>query len=321
MDETAGTAAAGTGRVVVGFDGSEPSADAVRWAAAEAARRGAPLHVVFSADWAGLVGGPFGPSWLPDSVYAEAERRAEDGAALARAARPGLEVEAHAYAGAPADTLRRESRGAALVVLGTRGLGGLAACVRGSVAGRVAAEALCPVAVVRGDGTVAPGPGHPVVVAVDGSPAADAALRLAARTAAGSGAALLVTCAWRTVREDWTRAYWLAANPTQDPDESAREAAEQVVAAAADAARRLVPALPVEEHPRGGRPAQVILDVAGDEAGLVVVGSRGRGNVSGLLLGSVSHEVVHGARCPVVVVGAGDDVPAAPQAAAASLSV
>jgi nucleotide-binding universal stress UspA family protein len=49
-------------------------------------------------------------------------------------------------------------------------------------------------------------------------------------------------------------------------------------------------------------PAEVTLVAASDEAGLVVVGTRGRGTFQGMLLGSVSHAVIHGARCAVAVV-------------------
>jgi nucleotide-binding universal stress UspA family protein len=294
------------GRVVVGYDVSESARTAVAWAADEAARRGVELAVVYAADYTSLVGGPFGSAWLPEAVNAAAEEIAASGAAIARDRQPGLAVSAHSYAGAPGYTLTRESRGSGLVVLGSRGLSETGACVHASVGGQVAARALCPVVVVRSDEVVAPDPAHPVVVAVDGSPAAAAALRFAAVTAGSTGATLRVTSAWLTVREEWTRAYWLAADPGSDPDTTARLAAERVAGEAAAVAAELVPGVPVEVDVRGGRPADVILEVAGKDAGLIVVGSRGHGNVTGLLFGSVSHEVVHGAIVPVAVVRADD---------------
>jgi nucleotide-binding universal stress UspA family protein len=289
-------------RVVAGYDGSPSSAVAVAWAADEAARRGAPLAVVYAADYTGLIGGPFRSAWLPDAVLREAERTAETGAALARERQPGLHVTAHAYADGPAITLIRESRGSGLVAVGTRGRGDLAACVMGSVSTSVAARALAPVAVVRGGEAVSPGPNRPVVVGVDGSAAADDALRFAVEAARGTGAALKIVGAWRTILEDWTRAYWLAADPTADPDRTAREAVEAVVTEAAAAAAALAPDLTIQTYARGGEPATVIVDLAGDDAALVVLGSRGRGGLAGLLLGSVGHGVVHAARCPVVLV-------------------
>jgi nucleotide-binding universal stress UspA family protein len=289
-------------RVLAGYDGSPSSAVAVAWAADEAARRGVPLAVAYAADYTGLVGGPFGGAWLPEAVVRETERTAEAGAALARERQPGLEVTAHAYADGAAITLIRESRSSGLVVVGTRGRGELAACVLGSVATSVAARALAPVVVVRGGEAVTPGPQRPVVVAVDGSAAAGDALRFAVEAARGTGATLKIVGAWLTVREDWVRAYWLAADPTQDPDRTARQAVEGIVADAADTAAALAPDLTIRSCTRGGDPATVIVDLAGDDAALVVLGSRGRGSVAGLLLGSVGHGVVHAARCPVAVV-------------------
>jgi nucleotide-binding universal stress UspA family protein len=182
--------------------------------------------------------------------------------------------------------------------------------VLGSVATSVAARALAPVVVVRGGEAVTPGPERPVVVGVDGSPAAEDALRFAVAAARGTGATLKIVGVWRTIREDWVRAYWLAADPTADPDRTARQAIEPVVAAAVDAAAALAPDLTIRSYSRGGDPATVIVDVAGDDTALVVLGSRGRGSVAGLLLGSVGHGVVHAARCPVAVV---KHEPAVPQ--------
>jgi nucleotide-binding universal stress UspA family protein len=293
-----------TGRVVVGYDVSASARTAVAWAADEAARRGVELAVAYAADYTGLVGGPFGSAWLPEAVHDAAERIAEEGAAIARERQPDLKVSTHAYAGPPGETLVRESRGSGLLVVGSRGLSETGACIHASVGGQVGARALCPVVIVRGHDVVAPDAGHPVVVAVDGTSASGAALRFAAATARETGAPLRITSAWLTVREDWTRAYWLAADPTQNPDTTARIATERVAAEAAAEVAALAPRVPVEIDTRGGRPDEVILDVAGDDAGLIVVGSRGRGNVTGLLFGSVGHGVVHGARVPVAVVRA-----------------
>jgi nucleotide-binding universal stress UspA family protein len=291
-----------TARVVAGFDGSDRAGVAVEWAADEAARRGAPLRVVYAADYTGLIGGPFGGSWLPENIVREAEHVAEEGARVARRRQPGIEVTRTAYAGGPASALIKESRGSGLVVVGARGRGELAALVLGSVSAAVTAHAHAPVVVVRGGEAVAAGPDRPVVVGVDGSPAAGEALRFALEAARAGGAELKIVGVWVTLREDWVRAYWAAAVPTDDPEREARQAVEKVVADAADRAAELAPDVKVLTYPRGGGPAEAILAVAGDDAGLVVVGSRGLGNLAGLVLGSVGHGVVHGARCPVAVV-------------------
>jgi nucleotide-binding universal stress UspA family protein len=295
-----------TPRVVVGYDASPSARLAVGWAADEADRRGVPLTVVFAADYTALVGGPAGPSpWEPGVAVDEARRVAEAGAELARVRRPRLDVRAAAVMASPGTVLVQESEGAALVVIGSRGHGDLAGTLLGSVASRVAAHAHCPVVVVRGDDVVAAaGADQPVVVGVDGSPAGVAALRVAVARALATGAPLRVVCAWiPTGPRRWERAYWLAVDAERDPDETARAAAERVATEALAEAQRRAPGLRVESRVRGGDPATVILDAAGD-ARLVVVGARGRGSLASLFLGSVSHGVVHRARVPVLVVRA-----------------
>jgi nucleotide-binding universal stress UspA family protein len=294
-----------TPRVVVGYDASASAKVAVGWAADEAERLGVPLAVVYAADYTGLVGGPVSTSpWVPGVSIDEARRLADKGVALARARRPDLEVSAEVKISSPGTVLIQESEGAALVVVGTRGHGNLAGTLLGSVASRVAAHAHSPVAVVRGDEVVAAGPDRPVVVGVDGSPAASDALRAAVAQASARGALLRVVCAWLPAPpESWEGAYWLALDAERDPDETARAAAERVAAEATMTAQGLAPGLRVETQVHAGDPASVILGAAGD-AGLIVVGARGRGSLASLFLGSVSHGVVHRARVPVLVVRA-----------------
>jgi nucleotide-binding universal stress UspA family protein len=294
-------------RVVVGYDASPSAKVAVGWAADEAERLGLPLTVVYAADYTGIVGGPVSTSpWLPGVSIDEARRVAEAGARLARARRPALSVEARTEIGSPGTVLLRESRHAALVVVGTRGHGDLASTLLGSVAARVAAHASCPVVVVRGVDAAAAWTGRPVVVGVDGSPAATTALRAATIRADATGVPLRVVCAWTpTAPGAWDRAYWLAVDPHHEPDDSARAAAERVAAEAAADALNRAPGLRTETRVCAGDPATVLLDAAAD-AGLVVVGARGRGSLASLFLGSVSHGVVHGARAPVLVVRAAD---------------
>jgi nucleotide-binding universal stress UspA family protein len=294
-----------TPRVVVGYDASASAKTAVDWAADEAARRAVPLTVVHAADYTGLVGGPISTSpWLPGVAIDEARRITQRGADQARSRQPGLEVHAATLVASPGTGLIEESKGAALVVVGTRGHGEVTGLLLGSVAARVAAHAHCPVVVIRGDSLVAAGPDRPVVVAVDGSPAAREALRVAVAQAQASHAPLRIVCAWRTTMPGaWDHEFWLTVAPDTDPDESACAAAEDVAREAAATALELAPDLDVEIRVAGGYPPDVILDAAGD-AGLVVVGSRGSGSLTGMFLGSVSHGVVHGANRPVLVVRA-----------------
>jgi nucleotide-binding universal stress UspA family protein len=292
-----------TRKVVVGYDASASAKLAVDWAADEAARRSVPLAVVYAADYTGLVGGPVSTgAWLPGVSTDEARRITRRAVDQARLRQPSLEVTAATLIASPGTALIQESEQAALVVVGTRGHGDTAGLLLGSVAARVAAHAHCPVVVVRGDVVKRARPGRPVVVGVDGSPPAAEALEAAVEHAVATGAPLRVVCAWRpTVPGGWGHEYWLAVSADADPDESARTAAEDIAREAVATARKLAPELTVESRVRGGNPADVVLTAAGD-AGLVVVGSRGRGSLKSLFLGSVSHGVVHEARCPVLVV-------------------
>jgi nucleotide-binding universal stress UspA family protein len=272
-------------RVVVGYDASTSAKLAVGWAAAEATRRGLPLTVIYAADYTGLVGGPLRTSVrVPGLSVDEAQRIAERGADLARAGHPELDVHAATFIGSAGTVLIKESDNAELLVVGNRGHGDLAGLLLGSVAARVAASARCPV--------------RPVVVGVDGSEVAGTALRVAVKQAAATGARLRIVSAWvPTTAGRWNR--------------TAREEAEGVVADAVAKVAELAPDLPVEARVRGGDPAAVVLDAACD-AGLLVVGARGRGSLASLFLGSVSHGVVHGAHAPVMVVRARPTASAAP---------
>jgi nucleotide-binding universal stress UspA family protein len=131
-----------------------------------------------------------------------------------------------------------------------------------------------------------------IVVGVDGSPGAEEALDYAVREAKEKGAALRIVSAWHVP----TMAYAGGMAAPLDP-ETFREGAE---AAARDAAARASDAQ-LETVVEEGQAADVLLEAAKD-ADLLVVGSRGLGGFTGLLLGSVSQQVAHYAHCPVVIV-------------------
>ena len=290
----------GTRGIVVGYDGSAPSGRAVDWAAAEAARRGLPLTVASATDFSGLVGGPGRESpWLSRHAGEGLAETARRGAARARTAAPGLEVREVTRTEGAAGMLVELSWWAELVVVGTRGHGEVAGAILGSVAFAVTAHARCPVTVVAGDGHVMAGPGHPVLVGVDGSPSAGAALHYAADLAAGLGAPLTVATAWRwTAAEAWTLGYGAV---DHDVTAEVGHLAAGVNAAAVADVRERHPGLEVRSKVVVGVPGHVLADLGRNHA-LIVVGSRGHGGFGGLLLGSVSHAVIHQATCPVVVV-------------------
>ena len=152
--------AAGAGAVVVGVDDSEGGRTAVAHALREAARRGVGVLAVMAYDFPELLSAPIGPvvdraglmrelgalaQDIVDSVVADARAECRDMAEVADLP----EVRVAALSGSAAEVLCRVSRGAALLVVGHRGRGGLASRLIGSVGLGVVVHAACPVLVVR----------------------------------------------------------------------------------------------------------------------------------------------------------------------------
>lgn len=135
-----------------------------------------------------------------------------------------------------------------------------------------------------------------VVVGVDGSEHGDAALVFAAEEAALRKAALRIVCAWQT-----PAGMTMEAGVVPGVFESFREEAGTIVREAADKVSESYPEVSVELKVVNGHPVTGLLAESRDAA-LLVVGSRGRGELAGMLLGSVSHHIIHQAHCPVTVV-------------------
>jgi len=138
-----------------------------------------------------------------------------------------------------------------------------------------------------------------IVVGYDGSEPARRALEFAAREAGLRGARLRIVHASQLA----AAAYGSGVAPPLDREalEALREQSQRLVRDAIEAVNRIAPDLPVDATTPEGQPAACLLEEA-REAALVVVGNRGRGGFSSLLLGSVSQQVVHHSPCPVVVV-------------------
>lgn len=292
------------GHIVVGYDGSEAAAAALDWAAAEAQRRRSPLTVLNVIDYVEATPGHLEATPWTDLSEATLGQVATEGVSRARKNADSIEITPVTELGSTAKTLLEAAREADLVVVGTRGHGELSGTLLGSVSLALSGHARCPTVVVRGDSTLLPGPHRPVVIGVDESPGADAALRFAADTAAATGARLIVVSGYQpALLQVWTGIVATTVDAQPDPGYVAdsRSVAEKVTAAAARVARTSYPGLDVTEQVGHGSAAAVIT-AATYRAGLAVVGSRGRGGFTGLLLGSVSHRVLHTALCPVAVV-------------------
>ena len=185
--------------VVVGVDGSGSAYRAVEWAAAEAARRGVELRLVRAFSWTtsqrpirddGRV------AQYRDELLEIARGQVARAARIAADVRPEVQTTTQVAIGAPIEVLGSEARRAQLLVLGDRGLGGLAGLLLGSVAVGLAAHGACPVVIVRGERGGAGNEESPVVVGIDDSSISEAALAFAFDAAASRGVGLLVVHAW-----------------------------------------------------------------------------------------------------------------------------
>lgn len=310
------------GRVVVGVDGSPGSRAALAHALAEAARRGADLLVVWACPltlpWGG---GP--PLVVPDvdDVLQDTRHRAEDVLEDVRsdpalAGVPGADAvrgQVIAVNSSAVPALLDRSTDAELLVVGSRGRGAVRSALLGSVALHCVTHAACPVVVVHAPPQELPR-GARVVVGVDGSAASLTACRAAAREAVRLGTDVEVVAAYSLTDYYTDLATVAVPAPAQMRgwvSDRAEGVAEQVRTEAAAEWGERAPALRV--LPVEGAARDVLVERTRDAA-LLVVGSQGRGEVRGLLLGSVALHCAMHAICPVMVVHPpeepGEDQPA-----------
>ncbi|MFJ9700623.1 universal stress protein [Streptomyces fradiae] len=287
-----------SGLVVVGVDGSDSGLAAAEEAAREARARGAALKVVHAFVWPAMHV-PLGPSPLGPpggGLRNMALRAVAEAVERARTAAPGIEVTHAVVSGEPLTVLEAQSRDAELVVVGSRGMGGFVGLMVGSTAVHLAAHGRCPVLVVRGERRA----DGPVVVGVDGSPAGEDAVDFAFAEADLRGAPLVALHAWTT----WNAplpAPQGAAVPYANPRGALAAEEERLLSEALAGRRERHPEVAVEHRLVHGATREALIE-ASRTARLLVVGARGRGGFTGLLLGSVSQALLHHAECPVAVV-------------------
>lgn len=278
------------GSVVVGVDGSARARHAAEVAAAEAVRRGTGLHLLYAFPPL-PAGADFDVMPVVD-LLAGGGRLVDELAAELAAAHPDLEITTSVHLGTPAVELVAASEDAALVVVGARGLGRLTGPLLGSVSQKVAAHAHGPVLVVREE---ARDTGGPVVVGIDPADGSPDAMAFAMEEARRRGVAVRVVHS--RYREAVTGEYFdsSAMQSLAELDERAEEAVRDAVGSWTEHYPDVdVELVQVPEHPVDA------LATEAPAAGVVVVGSRGRGGLAGLLLGSVSRGVLH--RAPLVAV-------------------
>jgi nucleotide-binding universal stress UspA family protein len=283
--------------VVAGIDGHAKDEPVLEFAAAEAARSGAALHLLYargpnSAPVLEVLGTPSEGEVLDqagDPFVVQAQGRVQ-------AAHPDLAVEIHTPFATSVQALCQASETASLVVVGTDRRGPLRKAVLGTTTLATAMHAHCPVAVVPED--LIPRSHGPVMVAVDGSPDSASAVSFGLAAARARDTELVLLSVWHL---EVVGGYVVTTPGTP--------AWEEVEGRHADLVRSVLDALPQDERANvlvrievaHGPYIATILERSHDAA-LLVLGSRGRGGIQGMLLGSVSHGVLHRAHCPVAVV-------------------
>ncbi|MFA1547935.1 universal stress protein [Actinomadura chokoriensis] len=273
--------------VTVGYDGTSESELALRWAVGEARLRRLPLTVCHAWRW------PYPISHIDYEGEAIVRRMAEHlldhGVALARESAPGLTVRKRLRDGSAAPALVGVGQDAELIVIGSHGSDEMPV---GSTSLRVPAKAGRPVVVVR---SAAAGDGL-VVVGVDGSRGADAALAFGFEEAALRG--------WRL------RAVYGCAEPGAAPDgdlslfgdeDKLRHVCGALLERAVAPWRVKYPQVQATTSLVLKPPREALFEAA-EGADLAVVGARGTGAVEALTLGATSDALLKHAPCTVAIV-------------------
>ena len=282
--------------VVVGVDDSPPSKVAVDWAARDAARRGAHLklvHVLIPPAVMAFPDVPMPPAYL-EWQEGEGRKLLERSLATAKEAAgdAAVEITTEMVSGPPVPVLADLSTDAQMIVVGCHGRGALTRTLLGSVSTGLVHHAPCPVAIIHDEDPLMPHPSQaPVVIGVDGSPASDHAMGIAFEQASFRGVDLVAVHAWSdTGVFEFPGVDW----------ESMQSIGEETLSERLSGWQERYPDVLVRRVVAADRPAHQLLEQS-ESAQLLVVGSHGRGGFAGMLLGSVSTAVVHGAKMPVIV--------------------
>lgn len=273
------------GAVVIGYDGSRDSRLALAWAKEAARGRRRPLLVLIAEDELAQVVARSGDAARATNLVADAYEH------LRASGSDDISVEK--AGGPPATALLRAAAEASLLVLGAEGHGRLSGLAVGSVSQHVCGHATCPVVVVRR-------PEDPradtVTVGVDPSRGSDHALAFGFEQASRTGAPLEAVFALSAFPPVSGSIVSAPLDSLADQPLNHERALSEALAGWTEG----YPDVLVRQRCVDRQPVPALTE-ASRRASMVVVGSRGRGPVTGLFLGSVSQGVLHKARCPVVV--------------------
>jgi nucleotide-binding universal stress UspA family protein len=277
-------------RIVVGVDSSDNAAHAAAWAAREAADRGLALHLVHALDFPSLPSVVVTPLGFIEAANRSTEKLLDPVAEELRAQYPGLTITTEVSNLSAPEALVGLSSGADLVVTGTRGHGGFAGLLLGSVSLKLAAHAHCPTIVVRGKATTEVR--NEIVLGVEpGEP--EAPIHFAFATAAALGAQVRVIRAW--MPHPAYSGYYYASDAITDHDH------EKDVAGLLKGAREEFPDVPVVTNIECGNAVPTLVEAATGSRLLVVGAHRHRGPLS-IGIGYVVQGLLSHSPTPVAVV-------------------
>lgn len=290
------------GVVVAGIDGSAPALSAARWAACDAERRGATLRLVHAATAPSEIGYPdpiLFPPQVAQRAWDEAARLLQWTADQLGEQHPGLHIETLQRAGSPTEVLIEQTAMAVVTVLGPHGAGQLSGVLFGSVAARVASHGQGRIVIARPPHENRDGQPGAVLLGFDGSNAARAAAGFAFEEAGLRDVPLEVIHTWKD--QPLRRAS--ASYPLNINTDAIYERERQMLTTQLTDWRTRYDHVAVRVRVVRGQPAAALLQAArADPVQLIVVGTRGRGGMTGLLLGSTSQAILAHAPCAVAVV-------------------
>lgn len=279
--------------IVVGIDPEEPTSAAVDWAMHEAKLRERPLSLFLAC---GIPAAPQLEYPIGMNLPLKwAEEVVAKTTAYVNQEVPAVQVDSQVLPGTPGQVLVEASSSAEMVVVGRQGLGRVERLRLGSTSAQIAGHAQCPVVVV--DDNAASAPGGPVVVGVDGSHANSAAIEYAFQAAQLRKVALVAIYAWELNLSEKATLTWMG---KENYDNLCREQ-ERVLYEALAGWSQTYPDVVVKHVVSRQAPVDR-LEAEARSAGLLVVGSRGRGGFASLVLGSVGQGLLHRPHsCPVVI--------------------